>query len=1174
MKILSLKAKNINSLKGSTKIDFEKLTKDSSLFAITGATGSGKSTLLDIISCALYGRTARLKNPNDLMSKHTGEAICEVEFEVKGKRYRSSWTQRRARNKHDGKFQTAKMELTDLEENKILPLKSKEVPKKVEELSGLDFGRFTQSMLLAQGGFDAFLKADEKERSALLEKITATQIYAEISKAIFEKHKKYEQEINSDEKVLDSMELLDQEIVKQKQQELLKNEEDKKVTNKQLENVSLSINWLEKVLELSKKYDEYTTKLNEATKQKEDNKPSFEKLFLANKALNISPTFTSYKQFQKNVTENKTTFLKISADIKKLEEDIKIKSENYTKVKKEFEKVKDEFEIQTKKLKQARELQTKEEETTLVLNKETKLLKTKKDTLNNLENTLTTLLKKHKDIQNQLDEKNNYLTTCSKDKELITVLGVLEQNIKEYKKEILTLKTSKEKLEILKDKLLVQEKDFTTKQEEVVLLSNISQKNQLAYEKIVQTTKNEFEEEQKTQTLLRLVKSYKELLKNKNEELKEYKKNSTLVVGFEEKRTVLQDYISKIKTHIDTLREKQEREQLLKKYEQDRNLLVDGEPCLLCGSKTHPFAKKEVEDFLDETKKVLKDELKELDEQEKELRQLEQNISIAQTKKENSNLKKVEEELRNIEEHFKQSSFLLTDTSENELTKKLETIKQNRTLKESLLQQRDDSYKDFQAKEKELTKIKSSLQNIEKEKEYLDTHIKSTHIKIEELTHFIKLHVENFNIENIDTQYENLLRKKELYVKTTENVKSLEDELNTILINKKENETNISLTKKDIASIEKELKILQKSLDELSTKRVKLLNVANLDVYEQEIVKNYELLQEKEQFAKTILNELHVKKEERQTNKNTLQTKIQTDEKRVEKLEKELENLYKENSFKDEKEFEKALIDKDEKESLETLCKDIEYNYKKVEILKLNTLNQLQELQKAPLTNKPLEELTELQQSLKQKNDELLKSSASLNKELDINQEKSKNFQEKIVLLEKKKEAFKVWVKLNELVGSADGTKFKKFAQGITLDQLIALANKHLNILSSRYTLARNKEKLLELEVVDGYQGDVVRPVSTLSGGESFIVSLALALGLSELASQKISIDSLFLDEGFGTLDEESLQTALNALNLLQNRGKMVGVISHVEALKERIPQQIKVVPNGDGTSSVKVIEV
>jgi exonuclease SbcC len=189
------------------------------------------------------------------------------------------------------------------------------------------------------------------------------------------------------------------------------------------------------------------------------------------------------------------------------------------------------------------------------------------------------------------------------------------------------------------------------------------------------------------------------------------------------------------------------------------------------------------------------------------------------------------------------------------------------------------------------------------------------------------------------------------------------------------------------------------------------------------------------------------------------------------------------------------------------------------------------------------------------------------------NREREK-YKTKFAQLERKKEAHKIWVKLHEMVGSYDGNKFAKFAQGITLDQLIHLANSHLQLLSTRYELQRSEQKkqLLEIEVIDSFQGDVIRPVSTLSGGESFIVSLALALGLSQLASQKIAIDSLFLDEGFGTLDEESLEMALYALNLLQNSGKMIGVISHVEALKERIPLQIKVIPKGDGTSFLEEI--
>ncbi|MBN2816043.1 MAG: AAA family ATPase [Campylobacterales bacterium] len=221
MKILKVKSLNINSLKGEFEINFEEFLNGESLFAITGPTGSGKSTILDVITCALYGRTPRLSSPpNELMSRHTGECLCEVEFEVKGKVYRSSWSQKRARNKADGNFQTAKMEIVDLEENKILESKLREVPKVMEEISGLDFDRFIQSMMLAQGSFDAFLKAKETERSTLLENITGTQIYKLISQEIYETYSQKKKDIENEEIALGSIELLDKEKVDEKSKAL------------------------------------------------------------------------------------------------------------------------------------------------------------------------------------------------------------------------------------------------------------------------------------------------------------------------------------------------------------------------------------------------------------------------------------------------------------------------------------------------------------------------------------------------------------------------------------------------------------------------------------------------------------------------------------------------------------------------------------------------------------------------------------------------------------------------------------------------------------------------------------------------------------------------------------------------------------------------------------------
>jgi exonuclease SbcC len=156
-----------------------------------------------------------------------------------------------------------------------------------------------------------------------------------------------------------------------------------------------------------------------------------------------------------------------------------------------------------------------------------------------------------------------------------------------------------------------------------------------------------------------------------------------------------------------------------------------------------------------------------------------------------------------------------------------------------------------------------------------------------------------------------------------------------------------------------------------------------------------------------------------------------------------------------------------------------------------------------------------------------------------------------------------IWQRLDSLIGSAKGDKFRKFAQGLTLDHLLRLANRHLARLHGRYLLRRKTTGELELDIVDAWQGDAARDTRTLSGGEGFLVSLALALALSDLVSNKTSIDSLFLDEGFGSLDGDTLEIALTALDSLNASGKMIGIISHVEALKERIPAQIRVEKGG-----------
>jgi exonuclease SbcC len=221
------------------------------------------------------------------------------------------------------------------------------------------------------------------------------------------------------------------------------------------------------------------------------------------------------------------------------------------------------------------------------------------------------------------------------------------------------------------------------------------------------------------------------------------------------------------------------------------------------------------------------------------------------------------------------------------------------------------------------------------------------------------------------------------------------------------------------------------------------------------------------------------------------------------------------------------------------------------------------------ISDKSLEELVpqfkEHEESLK----ELRDIFAGFKHKLSENTTAKERIIDKQAAIDAQKKECRRWENLHELIGSADGKKYRNFAQGLTFEMMIGHANQQLQKMTDRYLLLRDTTQPLELNVIDNYQAGEIRSTKNLSGGESFIVSLSLALGLSHMASKNVRVDSLFLDEGFGTLDEEALETALETLSSLHQDGKMIGVISHVPALKERISTRIQVTPNTGGRSQL-----
>lgn len=1192
MKILKIKSLNINSLKGEFEIDFEKFLKDESLFAITGPTGAGKSTILDVITCALYGRTARLTNPNELMSRHTGECLCEVEFEVKGKVYRSSWSQKRARKSPDGAFQSAKMELSVVESGKILESLISKVPKYIEELSGLDFDRFIQSMMLAQGSFDAFLKAKENERSSLLEKITGTQIYKQISQEIYQTYIRKNDEIKLDESLLGNIELLSNEVITEKTS-ILNNSKVQKLELDTKENeLKKVINWLENLQKLETDNTKYIQEFEQVTLEKENKKEDFNRLDLANKALNVQPIYQEKNSLTQITNQDKEKLEKLQKELEDLKQLLESTTNESLKSKDELDKEKISFDTNSKKLQEVRTLQTKIESKLQNIKELENKISSQNEQKTKLNEDLKVLKTNQEKIENDLKTINDYLIKNKNDESLKEEISLISKNVNDYKDVIKLLKQIEEKLQnnslnekTLQDSFTKAKKEF----DEIKVLFDAKDKEykelEIQTSNFNQKESNNRDRLKSIEKLITSIDEYKRLLDSilKEENIISFSKDEskTIKTNIEEKTKL----INEIQTHIQTLNDKREAELLIAKYESDRVNLKEGEECFLCGSKEHPFVNHKKSVSADETTSIIAQKKQIFDEENKALRTIELNLSKLETKIESSTLElnKLSKNKEEIEQVFSSLNFVLTDDSKTNLEEEkqlledeLRNIVKIRDEKEKVLIQRDNLQKELNTKqtfvlqnEQELYKLKSSIEQLQNEQ---IQNISKKQSLEEELSKVYSKYELIFD-EKFEENFRTIVSKKDSFIKNETLKKELDLKLQNLTIQLKEFDTKI-------ISIESSLKIDAEQLSKISTETKELqtqskviLDVSDLNIFDKEITSKFNTINEKYNFLSKELVNLNSKNESLNTQIKELNQQQINDNKKLEETKQNFNNALTENSFSSKEEFEKALLSKELREELSFVCKAIEEKYTQIQTLKIDTAKKLSEQKELNLTDKELQTLSDELKELQTAIDELQKSIGSLEKELEINASNMKKHEDKIKELENKKEAFKVWIKLNEMVGSASGDKFAKFAQGITLDQLIYLANKHLQILSPRYELQRSSDssKLLEIEIIDSFQGDVVRPVSTLSGGESFIVSLALALGLSALASQKISIDSLFLDEGFGTLDSDSLELALNALNQLQSSGKMVGVISHVEALKERISLQIRVIPKGDGTSGLNL---
>ncbi len=1130
MRIIKVIFENLNSLAGKWEIDFSDPEYiHHPLFVITGPTGAGKTTILDAISLALYGKTARLdtvnNNSNEVLTRGTASCFADVIFEASDKLYLAHWQQRRARNNIDGNLQQVERRIRyyNQQDDQAICSQIKACDTEIVKITGLTFEQFSQAVMLSQGNFTKFLKSNANERADLLEKMTGTGIYTAISKKVFEIFKSMEEERKRLEQVRDlhKSKLLDDMVRSETLVWLMDAKERLVSLNQAIKALSEQENWL---LACQKQREAAEVIVRDYEQYARENAGFEQDRCRLARALLAQKHETDLHELRRDEKERSG-----------FAQEHSIAKENVPKLYRAFEEAKVRAVSAAEGLNQAEEAHEKAQPRIEAMIREDALIERLGTELRAKQSQCEQSLREVQRAEQLYQSARNCVSATSKEHQ--EIVAWLEGHAND-------------------EALSEAYSGMEAKAEIVRRAKGDAEDARKKWAKLKQAC------DQLQNQLEQAEKAYTEVSREKEQAEAAVKKTEQKYADLLDGRTL--DDIEEALSHA---KDEKAQCQVLKAYDEARHTLVEGEACPLCGSVHHPYTENlpHKEDEIQQKVDALTKRIKA--------------IKAAKTA-----LDKAKDAKNHIEKQY------IMRESE------LEHNRSNRAQYETRIQEANET-----VREKEGDLALRRQQFLDEAGQYMACNQDTDEAKVLAC----------------------LRERVQLYKARVSNKQNLEQALSDAKT--KEESALARWNAKKEAMDNANCEYQKTALDEKAKReaREQQYGKEKPEVLRKKLVDAVNIKKAEKGFADNAVRAAQQKADDNDRRMGELEKEVFKYDVRIKERREVLLKKCQADQFADIEDMANAILDQSTIERLHAKKDQLDRTKTELEIRKQENDKRRAELESTPLTDKTLEAVAfEIAQKNREK-DEMNTLQGTKQELIRVDDENRKA----LACAEKDIEAFmpkhRRWEMLNFRIGSQDGKKFKVFVQNLTMKFLLNYANDYLRKLDPRYKLVpmdidsvgddksvseetgddlkvaaktvaslqtseeqdvvketkkrtskrkeakanqelSNQTKELNFKLIDSEMNDI-RPTTNLSGGETFLVSLALALGLASMASRNIRIDTLYIDEGFGTLDNDTLSRTLQALCEINEQGRQIGIISHIEALQETITTKIVVSKNGHG---------